>query len=269
MTPKPNTTCSNCGNVVYRTPKRIASGERITCSIQCKAQLMRGEERKPRISCRICGEPILRSRSQAGKGGNYCSRKCYYKSQEAHPYTLACDQCGKDFTRSQYDVERRSYNGIFCSRECSGMSQRKRITMNCAVCGAIIERRPSEINDGRHPNGLVFCSIDHSVAYQLSNKGMNGLERDFASAFPEWSYVGDGGFWANDELGPMCPDFIHPTKGSVIELWGNYWHAEDNPQGRINRMKNAGYNCLVIWESDFRENIEDVIHRVSEFLLEG
>lgn len=105
--------------------------------------------------------------------------------------------------------------------------------------------------------------------YQLQQKGPNKLERDFADAFPELRFVGDGQLYVNDAIGPLVPDFVHPSRNVAVEVFGDFWHEGEDPLNRIARFRSAGWDCLVIWESEFREQYEAVRRRVRQFLDEG
>lgn len=46
----------------------------------------------------------------------------------------------------------------------------------------------------------------------------------------------------------------------MIECNGDFWHKGQNEQDRINRFKEYGFDCKVIWERDFKkDNWEDVV----------
>ncbi len=63
----------------------------------------------------------------------------------------------------------------------------------------------------------------------------------------EYKYTGDG----NVILGSKIPDFTNVNgKKQVIELYGDYWHRNDNIHVDINRYKEYGYSCLIIWEHE-------------------
>ena len=49
-----------------------------------------------------------------------------------------------------------------------------------------------------------------------------------------------------------------------IELYGNYWHKNDNPQDRIDLFKQFGYDTLIIWEHELKD-IEKVKNRIMKF----
>jgi len=61
------------------------------------------------------------------------------------------------------------------------------------------------------------------------------------------------------------PDFINVNgQKKLIEVFGDYWHQNDNPQDRIDFFKQYGWDCLVIWEHELK-NIEEVINKILNF----
>ena len=77
----------------------------------------------------------------------------------------------------------------------------------------------------------------------------------------DWRYVGDFQFW----LGGKNPDFMNVNgQKKLIELYGDYWHKDDNPQDRIDHFKQYGFDTLVIWQSEF-ESLERVKFRIHRF----
>lgn len=78
----------------------------------------------------------------------------------------------------------------------------------------------------------------------------------------EYKYVGDGQFI----VGSKCPDFLNISgKKKLIELYGDYWHRNHNPQDRIEYFRQYGFDTLVIWESELQES--NLNKRISEFTL--
>ena len=66
-------------------------------------------------------------------------------------------------------------------------------------------------------------------------------------------------------LANKIPDFVNINgQKKIIELYGDYWHRNDNPQDRIDLFKQYGWDCLVIWESELKDE-RAVINRVLEF----
>jgi len=57
----------------------------------------------------------------------------------------------------------------------------------------------------------------------------------------EYKYVGDGQFI----LAGKCPDFLNVNgQKKLIEVFGDYWHADENPQDRIDLFAEYGYATL-------------------------
>ncbi len=76
-----------------------------------------------------------------------------------------------------------------------------------------------------------------------------------------FQFVGDGQLI----IAGKCPDFWDGgTK--LIELYGDYWHAGQDPQDRINLFKAAGYDCIVIWEHELATQFEETHERVLNFI---
>jgi len=84
--------------------------------------------------------------------------------------------------------------------------------------------------------------------------------------FPdEWRYVGNGKFIIEGK----CPDFVNINgKKKVIELFGDFWHQDDNPQDRIDMFKEYGWDCLIIWESELKGQINKLLDKIMEFCHE-
>lgn len=78
-------------------------------------------------------------------------------------------------------------------------------------------------------------------------------------------YVGDGKLWIQLPNGkPKNPDF-RAGKRKVIELHGDYWHKGEDETELIELYKEAGYDCLVIWEREMVD-IESVLGKLAEFI---
>ena len=78
--------------------------------------------------------------------------------------------------------------------------------------------------------------------------------------FPnDWKYVGDGSFWIEGKN----PDFVNVnSKKQVIEVFGIYWHNEDEVAPRITHFKKYGFDCIIFWEFDVY-NEEEVVATVA------
>lgn len=78
----------------------------------------------------------------------------------------------------------------------------------------------------------------------------------------EWKYVGNG----EVIIAGKCPDFINVNgKKLIIELFGDYWHKNDNPKNREKVFKPFGYRTLVVWEYELK-NIKNLEQKIGNFI---
>lgn len=78
----------------------------------------------------------------------------------------------------------------------------------------------------------------------------------------QWKFVGDG----EVIIAGKCPDFINVNgQKKIIELYGDYWHRNDNSQDRKDVFKPYGYKTLVIWEREL-QNIDKLKFRIHQFI---
>ena len=91
--------------------------------------------------------------------------------------------------------------------------------------------------------------------------------------FPnEYKYTGNG----KVIIGGLNPDFMNINgKKKLIELFGDYWHNSkrrknmsyhQTEEGRINHFKKYGFNCLIIWEHQLKDE-DNVINKIKGFDL--
>lgn len=73
-----------------------------------------------------------------------------------------------------------------------------------------------------------------------------------------FEYVGDG----KVIIDGYCPDFINNNGGKqIIELYGDYWHRNQDPQKRMDHFKRYGFDALIIWEHELDDE-EDVLKKI-------
>ena len=66
-------------------------------------------------------------------------------------------------------------------------------------------------------------------------------------------------------LAYRIPDFPNINgRKKLIELYGNWYHRNSNPKKRINLFRKFGYNTLIIWESELKDE-ETIELKVKEF----
>ena len=69
-----------------------------------------------------------------------------------------------------------------------------------------------------------------------------------------------------DRQGRFIKGHVHTEREKkVLEVFGDYWHEEEEAQKRVRAFNQHGYECLIIWEHDL-VNEEETIRKVDEFL---
>jgi G:T-mismatch repair DNA endonuclease (very short patch repair protein) len=143
----------------------------------------------------------------------------------------------------------------------------------CLVCGKDFEVKPSTVKKG---NGK-YCSYSCAAKAKLHNARhtMTAPEKRFEIICKKhnlpFHFVGDGSLW----LGNANPDFMHTTKKIVVEIFGDYWHSpllnrniknDRTLQSRQKQLKNEGYKCIFIWESDLKRKDAEafVVHIIQK-----
>jgi len=78
----------------------------------------------------------------------------------------------------------------------------------------------------------------------------------------EWAFVGD---WSL-VIANKNPDFANINgKKLLIEMWGDYWHQNDNPKERVSLFSKYGYHTLIIWERELKDEAL-LTQRIMEFV---
>ena len=97
---------------------------------------------------------------------------------------------------------------------------------------------------------------------RFPNKPETFLMNFLEGLYPgEWKYVGDGQFC----IAGKCPDFINVNgQKKIIELFGDYWHRDQDSKDRADIFKPFGFETLVIWEKELK-NIKTLRRAIFNF----
>lgn len=131
-----------------------------------------------------------------------------------------------------------------------------------------IETRQKIANSLKHEYWASLTEEERATRIRLSrvnakpNKPEVYLLSLLQFAFPnEWAYVGDGSLIINGKN----PDFANINgQKKLIELFGHYWHRDNNPEDRIELFLKYGYQTLVIWDSELK-NQKKILAKVTQF----
>lgn len=113
----------------------------------------------------------------------------------------------------------------------------------------------------------VFQDEQTRKILRAVNQRPNKLEAVFGELlddlFPsQYEYVGGGQL----VLCGKCPDFANVNgQKKLIEVFGDYWHRDQDPAWRIALFARLGFQTLVVWESELTNEPEMVVARLQEF----
>lgn len=77
----------------------------------------------------------------------------------------------------------------------------------------------------------------------------------------EWKYVG------NNEviIGGKNPDFINVNgQKKLIEIFGRYWHSQEDEYTRPFHFEQYGFKTLIVWEEELQDKAE-LLAKIEEF----
>ncbi len=123
----------------------------------------------------------------------------------------------------------------------------------------------SRLESWQNPVYVARVRKGRKGAYKLSP---NYLEQDFDQATSdELVFVGDSGLWYELKNGKSKnPDFKVKDVDKIVELWGTYWHRDQDPDEMIALYAEIGIECMVIWEHDWKEKRESILEQVNIFI---
>ena len=83
------------------------------------------------------------------------------------------------------------------------------------------------------------------------------------------TYAYNGDFSQGITIGGLIPDFVNVNgEKKAIEVFGDYWHRNDNPQERIEHFAKYGWKLIVIWEYELKILSEqEIINKVTNETL--
>lgn len=215
----------------------------------------------------ITSKETKRKISEANKG-KHLTEETKRKISEAHIKEKKigiCLFCGK---KIEYVP---SKNMKYCDRDCSvkykmgennphwkgGMIKKK-----CIICGRIYETYPCKINQ-------KCCSMDcaRQKAMMTMNIKPSNPEKVFDKITPNnIRYTGNGTWCRRTKIKYRNPDFKITGQNKVIEIYGDYWHRNDDPKDIIQEYKEIGIECIVLWEHEVYEEPERVLNETLEFI---
>lgn len=230
-------TCEYCGKLCEKYPSAIK--EHSFCSSDCFHKWLAGQQdKKVKVTCGSCLKPFSVSPSMVhSKYGNFCSRKCLnqYRSQEMR---------GKPGKSPSVIVRRK---------------------IAASLSGRVTYIRTSETKEKvrLRAKELNYVNRLRKGRTIRPNKQERRLLNILNGYWPlEWKYTGDGSF----TLGHFIPDFVNcNSRKLIIELFGDYWHTEEDEVIKRDAYQDYGYRLLVIWEHELKSE-QAVVAKIEQFM---
>jgi len=287
-----NKVCRICGNTFEVRPSEV---KRLTTCLNCRNEYHYGKTKKITVYCAWCGKSkkIIPSRYKKHKEF-FCNPEHQYKRQSVHskgnyPWgfakkhkkqiseriTVSCAICGKVKKVKPYKLK--NQNNFYCSTLHFHQGQSE------AMKGLWPTNIPSAKELWQNPKYRMKMSNMMIAKWQdpeYVNKVLKGrrfrpssLEKFFDNLTPDIvKYTGDGTRWINMikiDGRNHNPDFRIIGQKKLIELFGDYWHRNDNPDDLIEKYKQAGFGCLIFWESEVYKQTDKILEKVKEFIQVG
>ena len=196
----------------------------------------------------------------------------------SHKNHAKCPICGKEFKKKQKTQ-------ILCSRKCADVwKTRKRREYvlkyaikyqdrKCKFCGNIFRSGDKKKKYCSRQCGYDFIKYMTKLRKRKQpNKSEKKLIRLIKENKLPFKFVGNKTFY----IGKKNPDFIGTDeyRNKIIEFFGDYWHRRNEmkfhrtEEGRKWFYWENGYDCLIIWESELKEE-EIVVKKIKNFLKRG
>ncbi|GHG80498.1 endonuclease domain-containing protein [Streptomyces griseocarneus] len=137
-------TCARCGQN-FTMPPSLAN--RKYCSRVCFRSEQAEQTAWTTHNCLHCGNAFRVTGKEHKAGRSYCSRPCHHAATARQART--CGQCGTEFYPKNTNNPAGTLRGQFCSKTCSGLAQRTRVTRTCIECRTEFEIKPSRVEKGR------------------------------------------------------------------------------------------------------------------------
>lgn len=260
-----------CGRHVTKATNKYLSGHSSKGRIQSleerlkrsKSMTGRTISEETRAKCRLINkgrrqtaETIAKIRNSL-KGKFVGSNNCFY-GKTHKPETIvrmSLAHMGKHYTMSE--EHKRKIGLANKGRLCPWAAE------NARKAGWKIAEKKRQLWSNPEFKARVISKVRMAVS-QRPNKPEAKLLAIINEVCPnQYKYTGNGLMVVNG----LCPDFTNcDGQKKVVEMFGDYWHRNENVQDRIDKFAEFGFDCLVIWENEVNHSVRyNVKERVKSF----
>ena len=121
--------CKECGEVKFYKKIRNRRNSKGQLIVGNKCNSCTNKKRLTQLNytatCEICSKEYKCNIQEYRNTRHFCSEECRQQYKENNWLTLNCDQCGKEFRREKYYIERMKGDKHFCCKECYDQYQRE------------------------------------------------------------------------------------------------------------------------------------------------
>jgi G:T-mismatch repair DNA endonuclease (very short patch repair protein) len=261
--------CLDCGKIIERHAKRCR---------KCAAKI-RGLKRLSGeiVKCAYCNKEIYQSKCllelyKIHFCDNLCKGKWQINRGKLENNTnwrggklIACLICGKKVWRTPFRIKNLTKNLVFCSPQCHGVWKSRELkgknAINFGKKHSLSVKQAQSVLAKKCWKDPEFITKQMKSRNVHPNKPENQLIDLFGFLSLPYKYTGDGQFI----LGGKCPDFVNVNgQKKIIEMFGDFWHKDENPNDRMAIFEPFGFKTLVIWEHELKD-LESVKQRILEF----
>lgn len=214
-------------------------------------------------NCTYCNKPVSGKKMHAKRA--FCNLECYWQWKNGVSYndlfnskTLANkirskkskNMLGKNLGKPSW-IKGKTYAEVYTPDVINYKTQKTR--------EANTSRRHTKKQNKNHSSVVkkLWKTPDYlrkqmkARNWGVINKTEYKLLMLLDQLFPnEYKFTGDGSLILDGRI----PDFCNINgQKKIIELYGDYWHRNDDPKDRIALFKPFGYKTLVIWEHELKD----------------
>ena len=235
------------------------------------------EESKVKTSAALAktnDDPEVKTRRSSAQAGKTHSEETKAKIGDVHR--------GKEVSADTRAKQSDAHTGTIPSEETRQKMSESAKGNTSGKANAGVSKSPEHVEKvaathrGRKREGQALENIQAHLAKTNSGFGHllregkpNKLEARFDEMTPEDVIFCSGRFWRSDGTGNMSPDFLVMDQKKVIEIYGDYWHKDDDPKDRIARWLAVGYDCIIFWEHEVNNDPQAVLSRLEGFCEEA
>lgn len=224
---------------------------------------------KHKSKCIDCGKELSKNKCKRCK---LCSAK--NNGLNRRKPKNKCIDCGKELSKFIYER----------CQSCSGKYRRKNPKTQIIRRETCINKygvdnvskvpeimKKASTNSGKSNKKRWDSLSKEQKVLELSkrfSKKPNRFESEFDNSTPKnIRFTGNRSFWLwwKNQI-PKNPDFKVKGQRKLIELFGDYWHKPEEERLYKEEYGKIGYDCIVIWQSDWIQNRTQILQKINSFI---